>query len=178
MLSPWRWSVRASVDSHLAGRNSSGRKEMDQKRTSKQQQQQACTACSFSLSLSRGAEHCPSTWPGVQTRILIIIYGNPAQRHALKRDGDDAASRAGRRGRWLEEDDATAREVKRSGEGKVLEGLSLAGAYYERSGCGWTRIVDASGGGPRGGGRRMDSGIFLPRFRLAPLKAGCRYLMR
>lgn len=129
----------------------------------------------FSLSLSRGAEHCPSTWPGVQTRILIIIYGNPAQRHALKRDGDDAASRAGRRGRWLEEDDATAREVKRSGEGKVLEGLSLAGAYYERSGCGWTRIVDASGGEE---GRRMDSGIFLPRFRLAPLKAGCRYLMR
>lgn len=29
--------------------------------------------------------------------------------------------------------DAT-REARRSGEGKVLEGLRLAGAYYERSG--------------------------------------------
>lgn len=70
--------------------------------------------------------------------------------------------------------DAT-REARRSGEGKVLEGLRLAGAYYERSGVWVDTIVDASGGG---GGRRMDSGIFLPRFRLAPLKAGCRYLMR
>lgn len=67
---------------------------------SKQQQRQACAAPS--LSLARGAEQCPSTWPGVQTRILIIIYGKAAQRHALKGDGErDAASRAGR---WLEED--------------------------------------------------------------------------
>lgn len=53
----------------------------------------------------------------------------------------------------------------------------MAGAYYERSGV-W---VDTDRGWGEGGGegkRRMDSGIFLPRFGLAPLKAGCRYLMR
>lgn len=49
---------------------------------------------SLSLSLSRGAEHCPSTWAGVQTRILIIIYGKPAQRHALEKgDGERRAAR-------------------------------------------------------------------------------------
>lgn len=45
------------------------------------------------------------------------------------------------------------------------------------AGCGWTRIVDGGRSGGEGK-RRMDSGIFLPRFGLAPLKAGCRYLMR
>lgn len=39
----------------------------------------------------------------------------------------------------------------------------------------WMRAEEGRG---EGRGRRMDSGIFLPRFRLAPLKAGCRYLMR
>lgn len=53
----------------------------------------------------------------------------------------------------------TTREVKRSGEGKVLEGLSLARAYYERSGCGWMRAE-----GIRGGEASNGFGHFSPRF--------------
>lgn len=109
---------------------------MDQKRTSCRQQAATTAGLhgSFSLSRSRGGAVS-----------IYLARGTNAHSNNNLWEGRSKARSEGRRRAWCGVESRTeravvgggcdaTREARRSGEGKVLEGLRLAGAYYERSG--------------------------------------------